>query len=143
MANNYGSHPLKKLGEVTPEMVAKLPQWAQRHIELLEMRLGEARREVQANRTANPPSDFAVFHPGAITGKFGETVESFLPEGRTILCYLDDNKDASYHDRKVLMLRRGGDKSHGYHLEVNCWAGYPAVQPQASNCLRIRMMERP
>jgi len=28
MANNYGSHPLKKLDEVTPEMVAKLPAWA-------------------------------------------------------------------------------------------------------------------
>jgi hypothetical protein len=143
MANNYGTHPLKKLGEVTPEMVEKLPQWAQRHLQLLEMRLGEAKRELHRHLTANPKSEFAILRPTAIASEKDGPQEAFLPANLTLFCYLDDNVGETYHERKTLSLRRSGDKSTGYWLEVSAWANYPSIQPQASNVFRIRLGDHP
>jgi hypothetical protein len=133
---------MARIAAVTAEKLASLPEWAKHHIKILEMRLAEAKDELHRHLD-NKPSEFAIHRPQACGDPEGGPLDAFLPEHTTVSAFLDDWADGARLDRKGLQIRRAGDKSEGYYLEVSTWGYYPSVQPQAANVLRIRLVEKP
>jgi hypothetical protein len=132
--------------EATPERIAALPEWAREHIQHLERKAQEAKKELNEHLTTNKPSEFAIRRYGSESrgGNGPELV--YLPPESTIVAFLDQDHKKDLHYRKGVELRVRGPWSPGAfsgveHLEVSSWHSYPMVTPQAANVLRVRLTE--
>jgi hypothetical protein len=120
--------------------LAKLPQWAQRYIDNLEMKLGEAKRELHEHLAQNPQSEFAIQRFVVNTDEGPDL--TFLPKERTILAFLDTKYEASKIDRGALALKVMEDIPGNRYLQISTWSGYPSVRPQAANVIHVHLEER-
>lgn len=129
---------------------SKLPKWARDHIELLEIRLAEAKEELTAH-LEHPMSSVAVERTEGMMGNGPRFV--YLPRGATIAFFLDDDLDIEPRERKIISVRRAqqkgswsvqGVEAAQFYLEVSTGGScFPSVQPQAANVVRIRAVDAP
>lgn len=112
------------------EDVSKLPKWAQSRIELLEMRLREAKKEIEV-LTKAPPSEVGVrrYHdddPSSV---------AYLPARTTIVFFFDNDPNVHQLDRQGVELHM----KHGA-LEVSTWDTNRrlTVSPITGNVFSIR-----
>lgn len=128
--------------DATPERIASLPEWARNHIQNLERKVSESKKELRSYLETAKPSEFAIRRYVD-----GGPILTYLPEGSTIVAFLDKDHEEDLHDRRGLELRvQGLDESWSAsggipHLEVASWHRYPAVTGQAANVLRVRLLE--
>jgi hypothetical protein len=108
----------------SPEQIAKLPKWAQRHIRLLEQNLASERK-----RLARGPADSDTF-----ASPYGNTPQ---PLGRHTLIRLalfGGDLHARYID-----VRTDVDHRKQPHVYVMASDGL-LIEPQSSNTVRLRLI---
>jgi len=132
---------MKHLATLDRTSLEKLPKWAQEHITYIEMRLREATKELEQRLDSAPRSEVAIERICDMERPF-----AFLPERSTISFFLDNDHHKDERQRKVLRIRRAyphrGEKVGPYHLEVSTGGGgYPSIQSQAANIIRVRVVE--
>ena len=72
------------LEKPTPEQIAKLPKWAQEHIENLDRRAVIAERNLIEWKDTQTPSEFVISEYTFINGK-GEFVDRFIQTNRLMI----------------------------------------------------------
>lgn len=106
--------------------VEKLPKWAQDHIAVLRMRLGEARNDADLARSRGPEDTDTVADPYAQSPVYlpaGARVVFKLSEGRDITAHVMRGRGEAYLDVTASGWRGGSDRLF--------------VSPQASNVIRL------
>lgn len=120
--------------------LAKLPKWAQDHINFLEMRLKEAQEELRSYVDLQEPSDVAIDR----ISNFEQPL-LYLPKHSSIVFFLDNDHEKPMRLRKAIHLRRNNnsqnDSGH-FHLALStAGRGFPTIMPQAANCLRVHVTD--
>ena len=117
----------------------RLPQWAQKHIAHLEMKLHEAEKDLLELQT-KPPSEVAIHNYSGID--HGQAEYIFLPKRSHIIFFLDELKGKSRIDRKCIEITRCGEPGEEYYLDVTGSSDFPIVRPKAANCLNLGVSDR-
>lgn len=123
--------------KLTKEQLAKLPVWAQRHFEMLEQALGDAKNEVRTLR--------AVLGEAPPEGASGLVTWSVLMDDYP----LPDRASVRFHEAPK------GEKGYHRYIEVGVSSGNQServvvvrgsegivIQPQASNVVVVRLRKQ-
>lgn len=115
----------KPTGTVTDEDIAKLPKWAQEHIDNLKGQIA-----YWSTRAIDEEPQESNVHVRELVNRSNRALEkdsviSFtLDNGREIYCYLD-------HQYECLAVNGVGGRASGVDARVS-------IEPRASNCFFVR-----
>ena len=111
--------------ELTPEEIAKLPKWAQHKIEILHMRLREARDEITRTMT-NPKSNTWV------------RASRHTDDWNGVTSYLRNNEEVYFKPNEVDEIQvRVTDTNGPRRLTIRCVNGSVKILPEASNSFSV------